>query len=59
MINVELIQAAQGDCIWIEYGTDADSLQRILIDGGTQGTYKHLKNRIEIYLPRNVILTFL
>ena len=47
MINIELIQAAQGDCIWIEYGTDADSLHRILIDGGTQGTYKHLKKRIE------------
>jgi len=47
MINIELIQAAQGDCIWIEYGADADSLHRVLIDGGTQGTYKHLKKRIE------------
>ena len=47
MITVELIQAAQGDCIWIEYGTDTDSLHRILIDGGTQGTYKHLKKRIK------------
>jgi len=47
MINIELIQAAQGDCIWIEYGKDADTLHRILIDGGTSGTYKHLKKRIE------------
>ncbi len=47
MINIELIQAAQGDCIWIEYGEDADTLHRILIDGGTSGTYKHLKKRIE------------
>lgn len=47
MINIELIQAAQGDCIWIEYGEDPDALHRILIDGGTRGTYKHLKKRIE------------
>lgn len=51
MINVELIQAAQGDCIWIEYGEDANSLHRMLIDGGTQGTYKHLKKRIEKLSP--------
>jgi len=31
MINIELIQAAQGDCIWIEYGEDPDALHRILI----------------------------
>jgi len=47
MINIELIQAAQGDCIWIEYGIDESSLHRILIDGGTKGTYEHLKIRIE------------
>ena len=47
MLNIELIQAAQGDCIWIEYGKDPDSIHRILIDGGTSGTYKHLKKRIE------------
>ncbi|HHH37705.1 MAG TPA: MBL fold metallo-hydrolase, partial [Epsilonproteobacteria bacterium] len=51
MINIELIQAAQGDCIWIEYGKDQDSLHRILIDGGTSGTYKHLKKRIESLAP--------
>jgi len=47
MINIELIQAAQGDCIWIEYGANSDSLHRILIDGGTSDTYKRLKKRIE------------
>lgn len=51
MINIELIKAAQGDCIWIEYGEDPDSLHRILIDGGTSGTYKHLKKRIESLTP--------
>jgi len=51
MINIELIQAGQGDCIWIEYGADENSLHRILIDGGTSGTYKHLKKRIECLPP--------
>ena len=47
MINVELIQAGDGDCIWIEYGKEENALHRILIDGGKSGTYKHLKSRIE------------
>lgn len=47
MINIELIQAGEGDCIWIEYGENEDSLHRILIDGGTSDTYKRLKERIE------------
>lgn len=51
MLMVELIQAAQGDCIWIEYGEDPDALHRILIDGGTSGTYKHLKKRIKSLAP--------
>ena len=46
MINVELLPAAQGDCILIEYGKDKHSLHRVLIDGGTKGTYRHLKERI-------------
>ncbi|MEA3491085.1 MAG: MBL fold metallo-hydrolase [Campylobacterota bacterium] len=47
MFKVELIQAGHGDSIWIEYGRDPDSLHRILIDGGTAGTFKRLKKRIE------------
>ncbi|WP_295419779.1 MBL fold metallo-hydrolase [Sulfurovum sp.] len=51
MINIECIQAAQGDCIWVEYGKDQDSLHRILIDGGTSDTYKRLKKRIKKLKP--------
>ena len=51
MFNVELIPAGHGDCIWIEYGTDLDSLHRILIDGGTSSTFKHLKKHIEALPP--------
>lgn len=47
MYNIELIQAGHGDCIWIEYGQDKNSLHRILIDGGTSGTYQRIKKRIE------------
>ena len=47
MLDIELIQAAQGDCIWIEYGQDKGSLHRILIDGGTSDTYKRLNKRIK------------
>jgi len=53
-----MIQAAQGDCIWIEYGKGVDSLHRILIDGGTSGTYKKLKNVLRHYLPMNGILIY-
>lgn len=47
MVRVEMIQAGQGDCIWIEYGEESKGLHRILIDGGVSGTYKTLKKRIE------------
>lgn len=51
MIRVELLPASRGDCILIEYGKDENSLHRILIDGGTKGTYKHLKQRI-LQIPK-------
>jgi len=51
MISVELLPASQGDCILIEYGKDKSSLHRILIDGGTKGTYKYLKQRI-LQIPK-------
>ncbi len=47
MLRVEMIQAGQGDCIWIEYGEESGDLHRILIDGGVSGTYKTVKKRIE------------
>lgn len=47
MFKTELIQAGHGDCIWIEYGSDSGPTHRILIDGGTSGTYKKVKERIE------------
>ncbi len=46
MIRVELLLAAQGDAILIEYGKKKNSLHRVLIDGGIKGSYVHLKKRL-------------
>lgn len=46
MISVELLPAAHGDAIWIEYGTEPE-VHRILIDGGPAHTYESgLRRRI-------------
>ena len=45
MIRVDMLPAAQGDSLWIEYG-EAAHLHRVLIDGGTAATYDWLRTRI-------------
>jgi hypothetical protein len=46
MLRIDMLPAAQGDALWIEYG-DEQSLQRILIDGGTKGSWENgLRARI-------------
>jgi beta-lactamase superfamily II metal-dependent hydrolase len=47
MIKVEMLQAVNGDCFFIEYGESEESMHYILIDGGTSGTYKRLKKRLK------------
>lgn len=44
--RVEMLPAAHGDALWIEYG-DAGATHRILIDGGPVPTYKFIEKRIE------------
>jgi glyoxylase-like metal-dependent hydrolase (beta-lactamase superfamily II) len=39
MISIELLPAAHGDSIWIEYGSESQA-HRILIDGGPAPTYE-------------------
>lgn len=52
MISIELLPAAHGDAIWIEYGP-ASQTRRILIDGGPAPTYQAgLRQRIAA-LPEN------
>lgn len=46
MISIELLPAAHGDSIWIEYGS-APHVHRVLIDGGPAHTYESgLRRRI-------------
>lgn len=49
MLNLEMLPAAHGDCLWIEYG-DGQQTRRILIDGGPAHTYPALRARI-LHLP--------
>jgi beta-lactamase superfamily II metal-dependent hydrolase len=46
MLRVEMLPAAQGDCLWIEYGPKNKPL-RILIDGGTTGSIKPLVEKVK------------
>ena len=46
MLRIEMLPAAQGDCLWIEYGQKAKP-RRILIDGGTTGSIKPLLEKVK------------
>jgi len=45
MLSLEMLAAAHGDCLWIEYGS-GQHVRRILVDGGPAHTYPALRNRI-------------
>lgn len=45
MFKIEMLPARHGDCLWIEYGSE-NRCRRILIDGGTTGTSRDLRQRI-------------
>lgn len=49
MLRIEMLPAAHGDCLWIEYGSGT-TVHRILIDGGPAHTYPALRERI-LHLP--------
>src|SRR5215470_5291224 len=46
MFRIEMLPAAEGDCLWIEYGSEA-APRRVLIDTGTPATYAALCDRIK------------
>lgn len=52
MISLELLPAAHGDALWIEYGT-GEAVHRILIDGGPAPTYENGLRRRIAALPEN------
>ena len=45
MLSLEMLPAAHGDCLWLEYGDETGS-HRILIDGGPASCYENLRWRI-------------
>jgi glyoxylase-like metal-dependent hydrolase (beta-lactamase superfamily II) len=51
MLRIEMLPARNGDALWIEYG-DPESPRRIIVDGGTEGSYDDgLRARIETLEP--------
>ncbi|MGE0474228.1 MAG: hypothetical protein AB7P17_11400 [Nitrospirales bacterium] len=51
MYTIEMLPAALGDCLWIEYG-DRNNPSRILIDGGTVGTIDCITSKIHAVAAR-------
>lgn len=51
MLRIEMLPAAHGDALWIEYGEAANPC-RVLIDGGPDHTYESLRWRI-VDLPKS------
>ena len=49
-VRIEMLPAAHGDCLWIEWTSD-DSVHRMLIDGGPAHTYPRLLERIALLPP--------
>lgn len=45
MLRLEMLPAAHGDALWLEYG-DARGAHRVLIDGGPNSCYESLRWRI-------------
>lgn len=45
-LSVEMLPARHGDGLWVEWGDDGDR-HRMIIDGGPQGSYEHLRTRLE------------
>lgn len=52
MINIEMLPAAHGDALWIEYGS-GPQMRRILIDGGPARSYESGLRRRMAALPEH------
>ena len=49
-VHIDMLPAAHGDCLWIEWDDDGTA-RRMLVDGGPSFTYPRLLERI-VQLPR-------
>jgi hypothetical protein len=50
MFALDMLPAEHGDCLWIEYGP-GPAPRRVLIDGGTPGTFRALRPRLAALPP--------
>ena len=46
-LDIHMLPAQYGDCLWIEYGTDPRRTSRVLVDCGTPSTSSRLLAKIE------------
>lgn len=46
MIEIELLPAEKGDCIWLRYGEGPESLHHVLIDTGYESCGNELRRRL-------------
>ena len=46
-LDVHMLPAQHGDCLWIEYGEERGPKSRVLVDCGTRATNRHLMARID------------
>jgi len=56
MLRIEMLPARNGDALWIEYG-DAESPRRIIVDGGTEGSFGGGLRAVDFsnpYMPKEV-----
>lgn len=52
MLSIEMLPAAHGDALWVEWGEGEQAAHRLLIDGGPAHTYTEgLQRRIEMLPP--------
>lgn len=47
MFRITALPAGRGDCIWVEYGNQADGVHRLVIDCGLPDTLPELKRRLD------------
>ncbi|MFZ4699599.1 MAG: CHAT domain-containing protein, partial [Candidatus Methylumidiphilus sp.] len=50
-LDIKMLPAGHGDCLWLQYGK-GQSVSRVLIDCGTDSTYKPLKEHM-LQLPES------
>lgn len=58
MFRLEMLPADHGDCLWIEYG-DPNQPRRLLVDGGTTGTYRAVAARLDALAPEERLFELL